>query len=35
MTLNVGNVLPKANMTLNVDNNDFLKIDLEDFGDNE
>ena len=22
-------------MTLNVDNDDFLKVDLEDFGDNE
>ena len=27
--------LLEANMTLNVDNDDFLKIDLEDFGDNE
>ena len=27
--------LPKANMTLNVDNDDFLKVDLEDFEDNE
>ena len=27
--------LPEANMNLNVDNDDFLKIDLEDFGDNE
>ena len=35
MTMNVDNVLPDANMTLTVDNNDFLKIDLEDFGDNE
>ena len=28
---------PKSNtcMTLNVDNDDFLKVDLEDFGDNE
>ena len=25
----------EANMTLNVDNDDFLKIDLEDFGDDE
>ena len=35
MTLNVDNVLHEANMTLNVDNYDFLKINLEDFGDNE
>ena len=27
--------LPEANMTLNVDNDDFLKVDPEDFGDNE
>ena len=27
--------LPKANMTLNVDNDDFLKVNLERFGDNE
>ena len=27
--------LPEANMTLNVDNDDLLKFDLEDFGDNE
>ena len=27
--------LPKANMTLNVDNDDFLKFDLKDFTDNE
>ena len=27
--------LPEANMTLNVDNDDFLKVDLEDFGDNK
>ena len=27
--------LLEANMTLNIDNDDFLKIDLEDFGDNE
>ena len=27
--------LLKANMTLNVDNDDFLKFDMEDFGDNE
>ena len=27
--------LPEANMTLNVDNDDFLKIDLEEFRDNE
>ena len=27
--------LLEANMTLNVDNDDFMKVDLEDFGDNE
>ena len=27
--------LHEINMTLNVDNDDFLKVDMEDFGDNE
>ena len=27
--------MPEASMTLNVDNDDFFKFDLKDFGDNE
>ena len=27
--------LSEANITMNVDNNDFLKVDLEDFKENE